>query len=460
MFDVSSYLKRRNKLISQMDSGIVLLLGNEESPINYTDNAYWFRQDSTFLYFFGHNKPGLIGIVDIDEGKDYLFGNEPTIDDIIWGASIGPIEKLAYKVGVEKIGSIPKLNKYLKDSVAKDRKIHFIPQYRAENKIKISNWLNCSIQEVSKLYSVELIKSVIEQREIKSLEELVEIEKAVNTTLEMHKTAMQIVKPGIKESDIVSEIEKIVRREGGYTSFPTIATKHGEIMHNHYHGNQLLDGDMFLLDCGAETAMGYAGDLSSTMPVGLSFTDLQKEIYNIALESHEAAIDMLKPGVPFKEIHFHACKIIVEGLKDIGLMKGTTDDALELGAHALFFPCGLGHQMGLDVHDMENLGEEYVGYDGKAKSKQFGLKSLRMAKPLKEGMVVTIEPGIYFIPALINIWEKENKFKDFINYQKLEDYLDFGGIRNEEDFVITDKGYRLIGNQKPKRIEDVESQKT
>jgi Xaa-Pro aminopeptidase len=460
MFDIGTYIERRNKLKMQMDSGLILILGNEESPINYTDNPYWFRQDSTFLYYFGLNKPGLIGMIDIDKGKEYLFGNKPTIDDIIWGGNKTPIEEQAQTIGIKNTGIIYDVERIVKNSVSKDRKVHLIPQYRAENKIKISNWLNCSPDEVPKFYSEKLIKTIVAQREIKSKEELNEIEKAVNTTVEMHKTAMQIVKPGLKELDIVSEIEKIVKKEGGNTSFPTIATKHGEIMHNHYHGNQLMDGDMFLLDCGAETTMGYAGDLSSTMPVGTSFTDRQKDIYNITLESHNTSIEMLKPGLPFKDIHFQACRIIVEGLKNLGIMKGNTDDALEVGAHALFFPCGLGHQMGLDVHDMENLGEEFVGYNGSAKSNQFGLKSLRMAKPLKTGMVLTIEPGIYFIPMLINIWKRENRFTDFINYAKLEDYLDFGGIRNEEDFVITDEGYALIGNQKPKTIEDVENQKS
>jgi Xaa-Pro aminopeptidase len=270
---------------------------------------------------------------------------------------------------------------------------------------------------------------------------------------------MQIVNPGLLESDIVSEVEKIAKKAGGNTSFPTIATIHGEILHNHYYGNQLKEGDMLLLDCGAETAMGYAGDLSSTIPVSASFTERQKDIYNITLASHNASIEMLKPGMPFKEIYFQACRIIVDGLKNLGLMRGETDDAVQLGAHALFFPCGLGHQMGLDIHDMEDLGEEYVGYDGKPKSKQFGLKSLRLAKPLVSGMVLTIEPGIYFIPSLINIWKNEKRLIDFINFEKVEEYLEFGGIRNEENFVITEDGYRLIGKNKPKTIEDVEHQK-
>lgn len=459
MFDVSTYIDRRNILKSQLDSGIVLFMGNDDSPINYSDNTYWYRQDSTFLYYFGLNKPGLLSIIDIDERKEYLFGNDPTVDDIIWGGGKNTIEELASKIGVNNTGSITTLDIFINESVKKDRMIHFLPPYRSENKIKLFNWFNISPKKIMEFSSVELIKAVIAQREIKSSEELKEIEKAVNTTVDMHVTAMQIVKPGMLESDIVAEVEKIAKKAGGNTSFPTIATKHGEIMHNHDYSNQLMNGDMLLLDCGAETAMGYAGDLSSTMPVGISFTERQKDIYDISLASHNSAIDMLKPGIPFKDIHFRASRIIVDGLKNIGVMKGNTDDALNLGAHALFFPCGVGHQMGLDVHDMEDLGEVYVGYDGSPKSMQFGLKSLRLAKPLVEGMVLTIEPGIYFIPPLINMWKSENRFNDFINFDKLEDYLDFGGIRNEEDFVITGDGYRLIGKNKPKTIKDVENQK-
>jgi Xaa-Pro aminopeptidase len=270
---------------------------------------------------------------------------------------------------------------------------------------------------------------------------------------------MQMVQPGIMESEIAAKVLEIAVEAGGNISFPIIATIHGETLHNHYHGNQLKDGDMLLLDCGAETALGYAGDLSSTMPVAAAFTERQKEIYNIVLASHNASIEMLTPGLPFKNIYYECCRVIVEGLKDLSLMMGNAEEAVQLGAHAMFFPCGLGHQMGLDIHDMENLGEVYVGYDGKPKSTQFGIKSLRLAKPLVPGLVLTIEPGIYFVPSLIDMWKAEKRFADFINYDKLETYKDFGGIRNEEDFVITADGYRLIGKQKPKTIEDVEKQK-
>jgi len=459
MFDISIYLKRRSNLKSRLDSGIILLMGNDESPINYKDNTYWFRQDSTFLYYFGLNNPGLIGILDVDEGKDYIFGNNPTIEDTIWMGHQETLADLARRTGVENTGNVPDIDKFLKQAIAKDRTIHFLPPYRAENKINLFNWIEINPNKIKEAASVELIKAVVEQREIKSDEELKEIEKAVDITVDMHVTAMQNVRPGLLESDIVSEVERIAKKSGGNTSFPTIGTKRGEILHNHYHGNQLIEGDMFLLDCGAETAMGYAGDLSSTMPASASFTERQRDIYNITLSSHNASIEMLKPGILFKDIYYQACRVIVDGLKDLGLMKGETNEAVQLGAHALFFPCGLGHQMGLDIHDMEDLGEEYVGYDGEPKSKQFGLKSLRLAKPLVSGMVLTIEPGIYFIPSLINIWKSEQRFKEFINYEKLEKYKEFGGIRNEENFVITNDGYKLIGKKKPKTIEDVEKQK-
>ena len=443
----------------RIDSGIALFMGNDESPMNYADNTYHFRQDSSFLYYFGLNTAGLTGIVDFDEGKDYIFGNDLTVEDFVWMGYQPSLKEQAQKVGIENTGSIPDLEKFLKEAVAKGREIHLVPQYRAENKIKLFNWLGIKLNETQNAASVELIKAVVAQREIKSDEELLEIEKAVNTSVDMHVAAMQMVQPGIMESEIAAKVLEIAVKAGGNISFPIIATIHGETLHNHYHGNQLKDGDMLLLDCGAETALGYAGDLSSTMPVSATFTERQKEIYNIVLASHNASIEMLTPGLPFKNIYYESCRVIVEGLKDLGLMKGNAEEAVQLGAHAMFFPCGLGHQMGLDIHDMENLGEVYVGYDGKPKSTQFGIKSLRLAKPLVPGLVLTIEPGIYLVPSLIDMWRAEKRFADFINYDKLEAYKDFGGIRNEENFVITADGYRLIGKQKPKTIEDVEKQK-
>jgi Xaa-Pro aminopeptidase len=459
MFKVQTYLSRRHNLKSRIDSGIAVFMGNDESPMNYADNTYYFRQDSSFLYYFGLNTAGLTGIVDIDEGKDYIFGNDLTVEDFVWMGYQPTLKDQAQKAGIENTGSIPDLEKFLKEAVTKGRIIHLLPPYRAENKIKLFHWLDINPKETQKAASIELIKSVVAQREIKSDEELLEIEKAVDTTVDMHVTAMRMVRPGILESEIASKVQEIAVKDGGNISFPIIATKHGETLHNPYHGNQLKEGDMFLLDCGAETAMGYAGDLSSTMPVSASFTERQKEVYNIVLASHNTSIEMLKPGIPFKDIHYQACRIIVDGMKDLDLMKGDTKEALQLGAHAMFFPCGLGHQMGLDIHDMEDLGEEYVGYDGKPKSLQFGLKSLRLAKPLASGMVLTIEPGIYFIPSLIDMWRAEKRFTDFINYDNLEAYKDFGGIRNEEDFVVTADGYNLIGKNKPKTIEEVEKQK-
>ncbi|MFP4549127.1 MAG: aminopeptidase P family protein [Fidelibacterota bacterium] len=459
MFSTKTYVNRRQILNNQIDSGIAIFIGNDESPMNYADNPYHFRQDSSFLYYFGLNTAGLTGIIDFDEGNAYIFGNDLTVEDFVWMGYLPSIKEQSKRVGVENTGTVADLKKFLQKAQSASRKIHALPQYRAENKYKLFNWLNIGPNETYKIESVELIKAVVAQREIKSGEELVEIEKAVNTTVDMHVAAMQMVKPGLVEAEIAAKVTEIALREGGNISFPVIATVHGETLHNHYHGITLKDGDMLLLDCGAETALGYAGDLSSTIPVSDSFTERQKEIYNIVLASHNAAIEMLAPGVPFKEVYYESCRIIVEGMKGLGLMKGNTEDAIQAGGHAMFFPCGLGHQMGLDVHDMENLGEVYVGYDGKPKSTQFGIKSLRLAKELVPGMVLTIEPGVYFIPSLIDLWKGENKLTEFINYDRLEKYKGFGGIRNEEDFVITKNGYKLLGKPKPKTIAAVENQK-
>jgi len=457
MFKMKTYIERRNKLIQQVESGILLFLGNDESPMNYLDNPYHFRQDSTFLYFFGLNYAGLSAIIDIDENSVTIFGDDLTVDDIVWMGTQPTLQEKSKSVGVENTAPSEKLAETLQEALQKGRTIHYLPPYRAEHKIKLSDLLGIQSSEVDEKVSVEFIKAVVDQRNNKTDEEIVEIEKAVDVTADMHLAAYKMAKPGIAEAQIAAKVHEIALASGGNISFPIIATINGQTLHNHYHGNTLKSGDMFLLDAGAELPSGYAGDLSSTMPVDPTFTSRQKEIYSIALEAHEAAIVALKPGFPFKEVHLLACKTIAEGMKELGLMKGDLDEAVAAGAHALFFPCGTGHMMGLDIHDMENLGEVYVGYDGKPKNTQFGLKSLRLARPLEPGFVLTIEPGIYFIPELIDLWKSKNLHMDFINYNAVEKYKDFGGLRNEENFLITENGYRLLGKPIPKTIEEVEA---
>lgn len=457
MFSRETYTKRQQELLKKINSGIILLMGNEESPMNYTDNTYHFRQDSTFLYYFGIIRPGLTAIIDTENGTITIYGDDYTVEDFVWMGKQPTINDQAWLSGVKKTSTINDLTKRVKQAINSKEAIHFLPQYRHSNILKLMSLTGLNAQEIKNGASVELIKAVVAQRNYKTEEEIVEIEIGIDTTVDMHIAAMKMLKPGMSELDIVVEIEKIARTTGGEISFPTIATINGQTLHNHYHGNTVKEGQLFLLDCGAETPMGYAGDLSSTFPVGKTFSSLQKDIYSLVLKSHYASVDALKPGVAFKEVHRAACLSIAEGLKSMGLMKGDTESAVEAGAHALFFPCGTGHMMGLDIHDMENLGEEYVGYDGEPKSKQFGLKSLRLGRAMEPGFVVTIEPGIYFIPELTDQWRAQNKFMEFLNYDEIDKFRNFGGIRNEEDYLITPNGKRLLGSKKkPMLIEEVE----
>jgi Xaa-Pro aminopeptidase len=458
MFSIETYIQRREKLRKSVGSGLILLLGNDESPMNYADNGYHFRQDSTFLYFFGISHPYLAGILDCDSGDDTIFGNDLTVEDFVWMGPQPTITIQSQQVGVSKSGDIATLVSLLEEASDKKRKIHFLPPYRAENKIKLLEWLGIRPNETKASASLELILGVVNQRNYKSAEEITEITKAFNVSVDMHTLAMRMAKPGVKEASIAAAVQELAVASGGQISFPVIATINGQTLHNHFHGNILKPGNMFLLDAGAETAMGYAGDLSSTVPVSGKFTSRQKDIYSVCLDSHNTAIDLLKPGVPFKDIYFESARVITRGLKDLGLMKGNVDDAVVHGAHALFFPCGLGHMMGLDVHDMEDLGEVYVGYGGEPKSTQFGLKSLRLGRKLEPGFVLTIEPGIYFIPELIDQWKAAGHNSDFINFDKVEEYRNFGGLRNEEDFLITETGCELLGKPKPKSISDVEAE--
>jgi Xaa-Pro aminopeptidase len=458
MFSKETYIHRREKLRKSISSGLILLLGNDESPMNYADNGYHFRQDSTFLYFFGLKLPFLAAILDCDSGEEMVFGNDLTVEDFVWMGPQPTINVQSVRVGINKTGDLASLVVLLEEAQNMGRKIHFLPPYRAENKIKLFEWLGIPPVEAKTRASLELILSVVNQRNYKSAEEILEIRKACDISVDMHTLAMRMAKPGVSEAKIAAAVYELALAEGGQISFPIIATINGQTLHNHYHGNVLKNGDMFLLDAGAETAMGYAGDLSSTVPVNGKFTARQNDIYTICLDSHNKAISMLKPGIPFKDVYFESARVIVNGLKNLGLMKGNVEDALANGAHALFFPCGLGHMMGLDVHDMEDLGEVYVGYDGEAKSTQFGLKSLRLGRKLEPGFVFTIEPGIYFIPELIDQWKAKKHNADFINFVKVEEYKTFGGLRNEEDFLVTQTGCELLGKPKPKSIEDVEAE--
>ncbi len=456
-FTKDTYIARRQELQGNVGSGLLLFLGNDLVGMNYAGNEYHFRQDSTFLYYFGLDFPGLAAVIDIDENRTIVFGNELTIDDIVWTGIQPTVKEKCETVGVSESMPLCELSKYINRATSKAQTIHFQPPYRGDHKIWLQELLGIPpIAQESKA-SVDFIKAVVDMRNHKTEEEILEMEHAIDISTDMHLLAYKMVCPGIEEAQIAAAVAEVATRHGETLAFPTIATTHGQTLHNHGFIHTLKEGDMFLLDAGAETKLHYAGDLSSSMPVSERFNTQQEEIYNIHLESFKAAVDCLAPGVPFREAHIAAATKIAEGMKSLGLMKGNPEDAAESGAYALFFPCGLGHMMGLDVHDMENLGEQYVGYgDGLKKSTQFGFKSLRLARPLEPGFVFTVEPGIYFIPELIDRWRVEKQFTDFICYDKLDAWKGFGGLRNELNYLITTDGARLLGNKKkPMTIEEV-----
>ncbi len=457
MFAKETYIRRRERLKKDVGTGILLFLGNNEVGMNYEDNTYHFRQDSSFLYFFGLDYAGLAAVIDIDEDREVVFGNDLTIDDIVWQGTQPTLKEKSEVVGVHSTLPLGDLAGYLSRAAAKGQRIHFLPPYRGDHKIWLNELLGVKPQEQKAAASVDFVKAVVAQRNHKDAEELAAIEKAVDISTRMHLEAYRLAKPGVREATVAAAVERIASDEGIGLSFPTIATVQGQILHNHGYVHTLEEGQIFLLDAGAECSEHYAGDLSSAFPVSEKFTERQEFIYNLHLASFQAAVDTLALGVPFRNAHIAAAAKIVEGMKEIGLMKGNAQDAAESGAYAIFFPCGLGHMMGLDVHDMENLGEQYVGYpEGVAKSTQFGFKSLRLARPLEEGFVFTVEPGIYFMPELIDKWHAEKKFTEFINYDKIEDWKGFTGLRNELDYVMTKDGARLLGTvKKPMSIEEI-----
>ncbi len=459
MFDISVYKNRREKLVEKMSSGVVLILGNHEAPANYPNNTYKFRQDSSFIYFFGLNLPGFAGILDVDSGEEFLFGNDVDIDDIIWMGPQPLVADLAAGVGVKNSAPFVKLAAHLQAAIKQGRKVHFLPPYRYRNMILLEDMLGIHHSMLKEYASLELIKAVIALRSVKEACELEEIHRACNIGYGMHLTAMINAKPGVKEQYITGLVEGVAASYGSMVSFPVILSQRGETLHNHDHSRTLETGRMMLTDAGAETESCYCSDFTRTVPVGGKFNQRQKDIYNIVLAANNKALEIARPGVTYMHVHLEVCKVLARGLKELGLMKGDVNEAVAAGAHALFMPHGLGHMMGLDVHDMEDLGQIYVGYDGEfMPSGQFGLASLRMGRTLEPGFVVTDEPGCYFIPALIDQWRQQGLHEDFLAYDEIERFKDFGGVRLEDDLLITPNGARLLGERRiPITVEEIEN---
>lgn len=459
MFSKETYVKRRTELKKLVKSGVIILFGNNESPVNYPSNGYYpFRQDSSFLYYFGLNRDGLVGVIDIDEDKETLVGDDIDIEDIVWFGSVDSVSDMAACAGVGASAPMKQLGVICGDALKRNRKIHFLPPYRHDTKIQIHDLLGIHPDKQKEAASMELINAVVKMRSTKEQQEIDEIEDACSIGYKMHTTAMRLTKPGLTEKYIGGQVNGVANSYGAMVSFATIFTQHGEIMHGTPSWNKLESGRLALCDAGAENRNNYCSDNTRTYPVNGKFTQRQLEIYQIVEACHDYVLEVAKPGVKYKDVHLAVCRLMTDRLKELGLMKGDTDEAVNAGAHAMFLPHGLGHMMGMDVHDMEGLGQVYVGFDEETRpSTQFGTNALRMGRRLEEGFVVTDEPGIYFIPALIDDWKAQGLHKDFINYDKLETYKDFGGIRIEDDLLITADGCRFLGKERiPYHPKDVE----
>lgn len=453
LFSSETYIARRQKLMETVGSGLILLCGNDEAPMNYKDNTYRYRQDSTFLYFFGLNFAGLNATLNCETGETIIFGNELTMDEIIIVGPQAKLVELGERVGVSNVQPTDKLP----STLAQAPVVHYLPPYRYENKFKLSEWLGIAVHDLADRSSQKLIKAVVAQRQHKTAEEIVEMEAAVNATRAIHIAAIQATRAGKMEYEIVAELYGTAKQFGGELSYPAILSINGQTLHNHYHGNELTSGRLVLNDSGVELEMAYCGDITRTFPVDKKFTQQQREIYEIVLEMEESVITSLKPGVQYRDCHIASNRLMLNRFKELGIVTGDVETMLEAGVGGMFMPHGLGHMIGLDVHDMEDLGEKFVGYDkSMERSTQRGLKSLRLAKELAEGFVITVEPGIYFIPQLIDKMKAEGQFLDFVNYDKLNQYRDFGGIRIEDDVLITASSYRILGERIPKTIAEIE----
>jgi Xaa-Pro aminopeptidase len=457
LFSAETYSSRRHQLTKAVNKGLILLPGNTESSMNYKDNQYPFRQDSSFLYYAGLDIPGLVLVIDTDNGTTTLFGNELSMDDIIWTGPLPSLQEQAAAVGISSIQPLSQVGSVLAKAQDKKQTIHILEPYRGDTAIQLAEWLGVNTPALTSFVSETLIRAIIQQREIKEAAEVSELHEANSISADMHVAGMELTRDGLYEYEIAARVESIALSGNGRLAYPIILSMNGQTLHNHYHGNKLDTGRMILCDAGAENSRHYAGDLTRTFPVAKRFSVQQKEVYEVVLDSMNHAISLLRPGITFREVHKQAAIRIVTGLKSIGLINGDVNEAVEAGVHTLFFPHGLGHMIGLDVHDMENLGENYVGYtDTIQRSKEFGWKSLRLAKELEQGFVLTIEPGIYFIPELIAKWKADKKLEEFINYKSLDGYLSFGGIRIEDNFLITTDGSQKLGKHLAKTVKELE----
>lgn len=461
MFDKQTYVNRRAKLRSLVKDGIIILFGNNESPCNYPSNGYYpFRQDSSFLYYFGLNRDGLVGVIDIDNNRETIFGNDIDIEDIVWYGSVDSVHDLAAQVGVENTAPMRALKSTCNEALKLKRKIHFLPPYRHDIQIQIFDLLGIHPVQQKEAASMELIKAVVKMRSAKEPQEIEELERAAEIGYMMHTTAMKLTRPGVTEKFVGGQVDGVANSYGAKVSFATIYSQHGEIMHGNPSMSVLEAGRLALCDAGAETINNYCSDNTRTMPVSGKFTQRQLEIYSIVEACHDYVLEVAKPGVKYFDVHLAVCRLMTDRLKELGLMKGDTEEAVAAGAHAMFLPHGLGHMMGLDVHDMENLDQINVGFDEETRPnlEQFGTNCLRMGRRLEKGFVVTDEPGIYFIPALIDDWKAKGHCKEFINFDLLETYKDFGGIRIEDDILVTEDGCRFIGAKRiPYHPKDVET---
>jgi Xaa-Pro aminopeptidase len=453
----ATYRDRRARLSKAIGSGIVLFLGNEEVGMNYAANVYPFRQDSSFLYFWALDQPGLAAVIDIDANTETLFGDDVTMADVVWSGPQPTIASRAAAAGVKKTAASVKLTDVVQAAMKRKRPVHFLAPYRAEHVVKLAALTGIKAAKLRDKRSGAFHKAVAAQRSYKTPDEIADIEMAIDVSREMYAAAMRAARPGRKEHEIVAEIAKIVMARGCSYSFPPICSVHGETLHNPFYRNTLSAGDVMILDSGAETPSRNASDITRTIPVGGAFSSQQRAIYEAVLRAQLGAIAAIKPGVPYREVHLGAAKSFVEDLTSLGLMKGDPDDAVAAGAHALFFPHGLGHMLGLDVHDMENLGEDIVGYGpGLERSPQFGLNYLRLARKLEPGFVLTVEPGLYFIPALIDQWKAKKTNAAFLNFKEIDKFRDARGFRIEDDVVVTADGCRVLGPPIPKTVAEVE----
>jgi Xaa-Pro aminopeptidase len=458
----ADHLRRRRREFLAMLARPVLLFAGGECPRNLPANCYPYRADSNFLFFFGSAEPDACAFFDPD-GEVTLFLKERSVESALWMGPLPPFDEARESMDVDRVLDVERLEEHIR-RLARGRKIESLAVADSASQVRARAIAGADLEfrDPKKLASLELRRALAKLRVRKAAEELGEMREAASVTSRAFHATMSATRPGVSEGELYARVVRCFTAESACEAYATTLSVRGEVLHNHRHHHRLERGDLVLMDAGAEVSSGYACDVTRTWPVSGRFNAEQRSVYEVVLAAQEAAIALVRHGVPYRDVHLRAAEVITEGLIELGVLRGTASHLVERGAHALFFPHGVGHLLGLDVHDLRSFGDEILYAEGRSRSDQFGMNVLRFDLDLSTGMVVTIEPGVYFVPAILHDKTHRERFSDVVRFDRAERYLaandgrGFGGIRIEDDVLATDSDPDVLTSAIPKSVSEIE----